>query len=528
MRRSFPFDAITNRFYFSLNIRLDRLRSLYLDINVIQGEISKLPGGALVFPLFEGQSELGTALSSIDRILEDTLSQLIQKGEIKGKFKEITTIFTLGKISSPKVVILGLGKKTELDLDKVRVGLADAAKVLRNKNAEIVHLVVPGSITGFSSEALGQAISEGVRLGTYTFRKHLTKAAECKDLTEFNLVVETGGEQGAFERGVRTGTIIAEAVALARDLANEPANYLNPSDLAKAAVEVAGRNGIQIQIIEKEEMRNLGMGGMLGVSMGSVQPPKFMIMSYKGTSSDQIDIALVGKGITFDSGGISLKPSEGMGEMKGDMAGGADVIAAIGAISQLKPSINVTAIIPATENMPSGNALKPGDIITIMNGKTVEIISTDAEGRLILADALCYAQKIGAKRIVDIATLTGSCHVALGDVCSGTFGNNQAFVDQIIEAGRECGECMWQLPMNEDYRDLNHSDVADLKNTGGRYAGAIAGAWFLREFVESVPWIHLDIAGTSTTDKERGYLIKGNTGVPVRTLINLVTKLARE
>jgi len=497
-----------------------------VEIKVIQGEIINIASGALVLPVFEDESEMGTALASVDKALEGNIGQLIKKGEIKGKFKEITNIFTLGKLTSPKVVIVGLGKKSEMNLEKLRVAMSDVAKALRHKNAGIVHAVTPGGLKAFKVEDLGQAIGEGVLLGTYTYRKHLTKSPEYKELQEFNIIVENASEQKALEQGVRTGTIIADAVKLARDLANEPANYLNPSDLAKAAIDVAQKYGIEIQIIEKDEMKNLGMGGMLGVSQGSVQPPKFIIMNYKGQASDGVDIALVGKGVTFDSGGISLKPSNGMGEMKGDMAGGADVIAAIGAIVQLKPAINVTAIIPAVENMPGGTAMRPGDVISIMNGKTVEIITTDAEGRLILADALCYARKLGAQKIVDIATLTGSCHVALGDVCSGTFGNNQEFVDQIIEAGKATGECMWQLPMNEEYRELNHSDVADLKNTGGRYAGAIAGAWFLREFVESVPWIHLDIAGTSSTDKERGYLSKGNTAVPVRTLIKLVLTLA--
>ncbi len=492
-----------------------------MEIKVIQEDIIKIGGDALVLPMFESESEMGAAITIVDEAMQGAISRLIKKGEIKGKSGEDTVIFSLGKINCPKIVVLGMGKKAEINLEKIRVAVANAAKTLRKKNTGIVQMVIPKGLGGIPVEEIGQAISEGVRLGTYIFRKHLTKAPENTELREFNLVIEDGDDRTSLEKGVRAGNIIAKAVILARDLANEPANHMTPSDLAKAAIAVAGQSGITIQILEKEQMQQLGMGGMLGVSQGSIQPPKFIIMKYAGRPDETIDIALLGKGITFDSGGISLKPSDGMGEMK------ADVIAAIGAIAQLKPEINVTAIIPATENMPGGTALKPGDIITIMNGKTVEIISTDAEGRLILADAVCYAQKLGAKKIVDIATLTGSCHVALGDICSGTFGNNQEFIDQIIDAGKETGECMWQLPMNEEYRDLNHSDVADLKNTGGRYAGAIAGAWFIREFVESVPWIHLDIAGTSTTDKERGYLIKGNTGVPVRTLIKLVLKLAQ-
>jgi leucyl aminopeptidase len=238
-------------------------------------------------------------------------------------------------------------------------------------------------------------------------------------------------------------------------------------------------------------------------------------------------MALVGKGITFDSGGISIKPSEGMAEMKGDMAGGAAVMTAIGALAQLKPKVNIVAIIPATENLPSENALKPGDVLTAMNGKTIEIISTDAEGRLILADALGYAQKLGAKSVVDVATLTGACRVALGDICSGAFGNNQELVDRVIAAGAEAGELIWQMPMYDEYKEQIKSDVADIKNVGGRYGGAITAAQFLAEFTGETPWVHLDIAGTSMSEKERVYLVKGATGVPVRTLVNLVLSLAQ-
>jgi len=273
-------------------------------------------------------------------------------------------------------------------------------------------------------------------------------------------------------------------------------------------------------------MQELGMRALLGVAQGSQQPPKFIILNYKGGDSSKLDLILVGKGITFDSGGISIKPSEGMGEMKGDMAGGAAVIASMGAIAQLKPGINVTALIPATENLPSGNALKPGDILTAMNGKTIEIVSTDAEGRLTLADALSYAKKLEAKRIVDVATLTGACRVALGDVCTGAFTNNQALVDRVIASGAEAGERIWQMPMYEEYKEQNKSDVADIKNVGGRFGGAITAAQFLGEFAGDTPWVHLDIAGTNLTDKEQGYLVKGATGVPVRTLVNLVLSLA--
>jgi leucyl aminopeptidase len=274
-------------------------------------------------------------------------------------------------------------------------------------------------------------------------------------------------------------------------------------------------------------MQELGMGALLGVAQGSRQPPKFIVLHYRGGDSTEINVALVGKGITFDSGGISLKPSAKMDEMKGDMAGGAAVMAAISAIAQLKPKINVMAIIPATENLPGENALKPGDILTAMSGKTIEIISTDAEGRLALADALGYAKKFGAKSLVDVATLTGACVIALGKVCTGAFGNNQELIDRIIAAGAEAGELIWQMPMYDEYKEQIKSDVADIKNVGGKYGGAITAAQFLAEFAGDTPWVHLDIAGTSMTDKEKRYLVKGATGVPVRTLVNLVLSLAK-
>lgn len=263
------------------------------------------------------------------------------------------------------------------------------------------------------------------------------------------------------------------------------------------------------------------------MAQGSQQPPKFIILAYQGGDSDIIDVALVGKGITFDSGGISIKPSEGMAEMKGDMAGGASVMATLVAIAQLKPKINVTALVPATENLPGGTALKPGDIIKAMNGKTIEVINTDAEGRLILADALCYAVKIGARAIIDVATLTGACRVALGKVCTGVFSNNQELADKIIAAGNEVGELTWPMPMFDEYREQLKSDIADIKNIGGRYGGAITAAKFLADFINNTPWVHLDIAGTSETDKEKGYQVKGATGVPVRTLVSLILSMSK-
>jgi leucyl aminopeptidase len=297
--------------------------------------------------------------------------------------------------------------------------------------------------------------------------------------------------------------------------------------MAETSRQMANTYRLSIEVLEEEQIKQAGMGGLLGVSRGSQQPPRFIILTYRGKDSDEVDVALAGKGITFDSGGISIKPSERMGDMKGDMAGGASVLGALRAIAQLKPKVNVTALVPATENLPSGTAMKPGDVITAMDGKTIEVLNTDAEGRLILADALCYAKKIGAKSIIDVATLTGACQIALGNICTGAFGNNQALLDKVIAAGNEVGERAWQLPMFSEYREQLKSDIADIKNIGTRYGGAITAAKFLEDFVDNTPWVHLDIAGTADTDKEKGYFVKGATGIPVRTLVNYILTEAK-
>jgi leucyl aminopeptidase len=506
-----------------------KIKGVPVEIKVVSGDITRSVSQAIVLGYFEASERLEGEIAIVDEALEGAITQLIKQGDIKGKLKETTLLYSLGRLPSSKVVILGLGKKSDLNPEKIRVIIAGGCKFLRQKNVENIDSAAFGiGTSGLGTEVLGQAMAEGALLGTYTFRKHKTKPGENKEIKEFRIVESDAGKVAALEKGCWKGKIIAEAAILVRDMVNEPSNILTPTVMAEMAGQLAQKYGLEFKVIEREEMRTLGMGGLLGVSQGSQQPPKFIILTYKGKDTDEIDIVLVGKGITFDSGGISIKPSENMGDMKGDMAGGASVMGAISAVAQFKPKINVAAIIPATENLPSGTALKPGDIITFMNGKTAEIISTDAEGRLILADGLIYARQMGAKRMIDVATLTGACSVALGNVCTGAFSNNQELVGQVISAGAEAGECIWQMPMNEEYKEQNNSDVADIKNTGGRLAGAITAAWFLGEFVESIPWVHLDIAGTSMLDRDRGYLIKGATGVTVRTMINLVLSLAEK
>jgi leucyl aminopeptidase len=318
---------------------------------------------------------------------------------------------------------------------------------------------------------------------------------------------------------------MAEATNAARDLVNEPGNTLTPTELGRRAQAMARRAGIRCQLMGPQQLRRLGARALLGVARGSQQPPRLILLEYRGGRRGGPHLGLVGKGITFDSGGISIKPAENMEAMKGDMAGAAAVLAATAAIAQLDLPIHVTAVVPATENLPSGSALKPGDILRAMSGKTVEIINTDAEGRLVLADGLHYARSRKVSHLVDVATLTGACVVALGALNTGAFATNQALLDKVLAAGRAAGEKVWPMPMDVEYDELIKSDVAEIKNTGGRRGGAITGAKFLQHFVGDTPWVHLDIAGTSEADKEKGYQPKGGTGVMVRTLVNLAVEL---
>ena len=499
-----------------------------MEIRAVVGDIAKIKAGAIVVNLFEGMERLDGDIANIDKALDGAISQLISQGEIKGKLNEVTIVHSLGKLPATRVVVAGLGKQPELTQDRVRGVVAETCRLLQQKGVDSMATIAQGAeIAGITLEGAAQAVTEGALLGVYSFRRHITKEAEHGEIKQLLIVGSDETKLPILEQGCYKGRVLAEATNLARDMVNEPANYMTPNHMAEMAAKLAETYGLELSVLEREQMQELGMGALLGVAQGSRQPPKFIVLHYRGGDSTEIDVALVGKGITFDSGGISIKPSEKMDEMKGDMAGGAAVMAAISAIAQLKPKINVTAMIPATENLPGDSALKPGDILTAMNGKTIEIVSTDAEGRLTLADALGYAKKLGAKRVVDVATLTGACRIALADVCSGAFGNNQELIDKVIAAGAEAGELIWQMPMYEEYKEQNKSEVADIKNVGGKYGGAITAAQFLTEFVGDTPWVHLDIAGTSLSEKERTYRVKGATGVPVRTLVNLVLALAK-
>jgi leucyl aminopeptidase len=381
-------------------------------------------------------------------------------------------------------------------------------------------------MAGIGLEASAKAITEGALLGLYSFNKY--RKSDYEDIEEMLIVAAEREQVPTIEVSIDKGRIVAAATNLARDMVNEPANYMTPSRMAEIAKEIAGRYNLKFRVFDREDMETMGMGALLGVARGSNQPPKLITLTYKGDEHSEKTLGFLGKGITFDSGGISIKPSEGMEDMKADMAGAAAVIAALGAIAQLKPKINVAAIVPATENLPSGTALKPGDILKAMNGKTIEVISTDAEGRLILADALSYAVKQGLSPLIDLATLTGACRVALGVLYGGVFGNDQNLVHRVLKAAERTGERLWQMPLPEEYKEQMKSEVADIKNTGNRYGGAITAALFLAEFANSTPWVHLDIAGPRLSNKESGYMVKGAAGFGVRTLVELALSEAND
>ena len=495
------------------------LRWYSMQIKVQSGDIAGFQADAIVVNLFEGITSPGGGTGAVDEALGGAISDLIRAGDIRGKLGEFTLIHTMGKLPAPRVVVAGLGKSEEFDVDKVRSLSGDLARYLRRQRVKNVGMITHGAgIAGLPAEECTAAITEGTVLGLYRFLRH-KKSEDDADLESLTLVEHDHAKTAALERGVERGRIMAEAANTARDMANEPANYLTPTDMGEEAKKVAADAGIECEVYGPGWITEKGMGGLLGVAAGSVQEPRFIVMRYNG-AGDAPPIALVGKGITFDTGGISIKPAANMEEMKGDMTGGASVIAAMGALGKLKPRINVIGIVPATENMPGGRATKPGDVLVTMLGKTIEVINTDAEGRLVLADGLAYAVEQRATAIVDIATLTGAISIALGNVAFGAMTNDAPLMKRVQAAADTAGEKLWELPMWDEYKDQIKSEVADMKNVGGRGAGSITAALLLKEFVGGTPWVHLDIAGVDSYDREKGVIVKGASGIPVRTLIH--------
>ena len=441
------------------------------------------------------------------------LQELRDSGEFTGKPGELAVLHQPSGLAAKRLAIVGAGKHDAFDGSALRKAVGCAVRSLKQKGVKTLAWWLP--------EGDAAAAIEGAMLGDFEPDVHKTSSKESKSLDSFSLVVPalTDQIQSAFARG----NILAAAQNFSRELVNEPANLMTPAILADRARAMAAEAGLECEVLDQDRMRQLGMGSLLGVAQGSAEPPALIIVRYKPAHPPQSadHLGLIGKGVTFDTGGVSIKPAEGMEKMKYDMAGGAAVLGAMRAIAQLKPAIPVTALVPAVENMVGARAQRPGDIVTSLSGKTIEVLNTDAEGRLILIDALAYAQRLGCTHLVDAATLTGAIVVALGHVNIGAFTNNDAMLARVMAAAKAEGEKTWQMPMDEEYKDLLKSAFADLANIGGRWGGAISAAWFIREFAGDTPWVHLDIAGTAWLDDAKPFLAKGPTGVCVRTFANL-------
>lgn len=466
----------------------------------------------------EGLGKQDAAL--LDRALGGSLRKLVQSKEFEGKTNEVLLYHTQGSVPAKRLVLVGLGKKNDVTLETIRQAMGTAAKRARQAKVGSFTVVLP-TVTpaGMSSVEVAQAMVEGAILGSYQFTVYRTAAAE-HAVEGMKILVPQKSQLKQVTEGIRRGVATAEATVFVRDLCNHPSNVLTPTRVAEEAKAIAKAEKISIKILEQKEMERLGMGALLGVARGSQEPPKFIILEYNGAKKkDERPVVLVGKTITFDTGGISLKPAENMEHMKADMTGGAEVLASIRAAARLKLPLRLISILPVAENMPGGRAMKPGDVVTTLSGKTVEVQNTDAEGRLILADGLAYAMRYKPAALIDIATLTGACVVALGQFAIGMFGTDQTLKEQVRKSGQKAGERVWEMPLWEEYFEQLKSDVADMRNIGGRGGGMITAALFLSKFVGDCPWVHLDIASTDWSERERAYVPKGPTAIGARLLL---------
>lgn len=497
-----------------------------MKVRIKKGRFAEFSCELAVVNYFEDCQDLLGMAAQINEKSVGLIEDLLKAGDFQGKLYQISLLYTRGNLPARRILILGLGKSHEFNMDKLRGAYAKAAQHIRSLGLKGFAVSTDMGLPERDVQYVTEAIVEGVLLGLYQFTPFKTVDRDkIKDVEEFTIVEEKEKILTAIRSAAGTARTIADAVCYARDLVSTPGNELTPTDLSNKAREIAmKRRRIKVKVLDVGDMKELGMNALLGVSRGSHEPAKFIILEYSGGSKTDPPLALVGKGLTFDSGGISIKPSEKMDEMKSDMAGGAAVMGTIRAAADLGLPVNLVGLIPATENLPGGGAYKPGDILKSLSGKTIEVINTDAEGRIILADALTYAGRFKPAAIIDLATLTGACIVALGEHVIGMMGNDDKMKERIRQAGEKTGERVWELPLWEEYQELIKSDVADYKNAGGRPAGTITAAVFLSKFVDKYPWVHLDIAGPAWQSKESPYIPKGASGVGVRLLIELLRR----
>jgi len=494
-----------------------------MEIRILNQSILDFTGDLLIINLFQGVQIPGGATGAVDKTLNGAISSMIKNGDITGRIGETVVFPTFGKLKVDKILIAGLGNSENFSVEEIRKASGSAAMSAKKTKAKKIGTIVHGG--GIKPDIAGQALTEGTILGLYEFTSY--KKSEDKGVEEFCIIEMDKDKIKMIQNGVHLGRILAESQNIARDFTNEPANNLTPLRFEEKVKDIINKFGLteklKITVMDKGEMKKLQMGALLSVAQGSENDPRFIVIEYQGSNNPKV--SLIGKTVTFDSGGISLKSSEGMSAMKGDMSGGGAVFATTLALAMADAKVHLLTIIPAVENMPSGKASRPGDVVQAMNGKTIEIISTDAEGRMTLADALCYAEKEKAETIVDIATLTGGCAVAFGDITAAVMGNDQKLIDKLLTASKKTGERLWQLPLFEEYEEKIKSDVADIKNSGGRWAQPITAGIFLKEFVRKAKWIHIDIASKEFAEKDKYYQPKGATGFGVRTLFEFCQQI---
>jgi leucyl aminopeptidase len=497
-----------------------------MEFQGISRNFAEASADALAVVVYKDEKPTSGLLKDLDKLTGGHIAAVIKSEEFRGDTGD-TVLLRLspkGKLKASRLLLVGGGDRKESKAADIAVAAGTATRALRKSNSKTIAFAPR---TSQSAVEAGQQAAQGAITSEFELDKYKTKDKNEKAIAKLIVFVEDAKESD-LKNGLRRGQAVGESMNFTRDLANEPPNILTPTEMANRAQKMAREVGLKCEILDEARMRKMGMGSLLSVSAGSEQPAKMIVLRYtpaKNTGRKGDLLALVGKGITFDTGGISIKPAEGMEAMKYDMSGGATVIGAMRAIALLKPTVPVIGVVAAVENMPDGKATRPSDVVTAMNGKTVEILNTDAEGRLILADAVAYAEEQGATRIVDMATLTGAVIIALGNQNTGIMGNDQEFVDEIIALGKEVGENFWQLPLGKEYSKLIKSDIADIKNIGPRgKAGTIMGAVFIQEFVDKAKWAHLDIAGTAWDDSGRPHQSKGPTAVAIRTLVRLVEK----
>jgi leucyl aminopeptidase len=499
-----------------------------MKIQVIKGSLPDHTTEAAVVTLFEGDTGLTDIAALLNEKSGGLIEEILRRGDFTGQTNQTAVLYTRGDFPVKRIVIVGLGKRPDFSLDRLRGAFAKAAQKIRSLNISEFSSSLSIGNMDFSLEQMTEAAAEGVVLGLYQFLPFKTVDREKnREVRRFTILAAEAETFKVIRSAAKTAEIISAAVTFARDIVSTPANEMTPSDLADKARESAKGKNICCTVLDAGQMKEIGMYALLGVARGSDEPPRLILLEYRGGKKSDSVIALVGKGITFDSGGISIKPSEKMEQMKTDMAGGAAVIAAIRAAAELGLPVNLVGIVPATENLPGGKAYKPGDILKSLSGQTIEIVTTDAEGRLILADALTYAGRYKPAAIIDLATLTGACVVALGDHVIGMMGTDDGLKREIRAAADLTGEKVWELPLWEEYHELIRGDAADYKNSGGRAGGAITAAAFLSKFTGDIPWVHLDIAGPAWLAKEQPYIPKGASGVGVRLLIQFLRNVHR-